>query len=392
MILQIYGIIVLIIAIYFLIMCLCNTFWMLTHTKKPLMLSGPLVSVLIPARNEEAHIERVLRSLLNQSYKNYEVLVLDDNSTDKTWQIIEKMQGEYQKEKIPFRALKGKPLVAGWNGKPFAMQQLINEAHGEILICTDADTEHSFHSVSWGVSNLLLHGADLISGYAKQKFSGLGDALAVSVIFLLTDFVLPIFLTRHVKSETLAAAIGQYIVLRTESLKKIGGYSCLCNACCEDIYLARTMRHAGFTTYFLDAKSVVSCRMYNNWLEAVHGITRNIVCFFNNNLFLTTSILILATIFLFMPFFVAIVAAAMHHPAAGMLLLTVFVYLILWSVVTLDRKLDKRIPVLYSGVFFTLLAIIANSVKKSVNKDGFEWKGRTLDSTPTNKDKNGKDN
>lgn len=392
MILQIYGFIVLIVAIYFLIICLCNTFWMLTHTKKPLMLSGPLVSVLIPARNEEANIERVLKSLLKQSYKNYEVLVLDDNSTDKTWEIIEKMKDEYKKEKIPFRAFKGQPLATGWNGKPFAMQQLIAEAHGEILICTDADTEHSFTSVSWGVSNLLLHGADLISGYARQKFSGLGDALAVSVIFLLTDFVLPIFLTRHVKSETLAAAIGQFIVLRTESIKKIGGYSTICNACCEDIYLARTMRHAGFTTYFLDAKSVVSCRMYNNWAEAVHGITRNIVCFFNNNLALTTAILILATIFLFMPFFVAIVAAMLHHPAAASLLAAVVFYIILWTVVTLDRKLDKRIPILYPGVFFSLLAIIANSVHKSMTKDGFEWKGRTLGTEDTNKDENGKDN
>ena len=93
-----------------------------------------------------------------------------------------------------------------------------------------------------------------------------------------------------------------------------------------------------------------------------------------------------------MPFFVAVWAAITQHSAAEILLISVILFIILWAIVTADRQLDKRVPILYPGVFFSLLAIIANSVGKTISKNGIEWKGRTLQTDCSKKDENEQNN
>ncbi|MGE5805955.1 MAG: glycosyltransferase, partial [Ignavibacteria bacterium] len=98
----------------------------------------PFVSVLVPARNEEVNIRNCITSLLKQDYPNYEVIVLNDSSDDKTDEILNMIKSEYPELKI----LHGKPLEEGWTGKTFACRQLADEAIGEWLLFTDADPSH----------------------------------------------------------------------------------------------------------------------------------------------------------------------------------------------------------------------------------------------------------
>jgi chlorobactene glucosyltransferase len=125
-------------AVYFFLLAASNIIWLRLSSRKPRRRSGKRVSVLIPARNEEANLARCLDSLVEQSYENYEIIVLDDQSTDGTWEIL----SDYA-ERYPglVRAVRGRPLPErGWNGKPHAMQQLSELATGEYYLCTDADT------------------------------------------------------------------------------------------------------------------------------------------------------------------------------------------------------------------------------------------------------------
>ncbi len=105
---------------------------------------GPLVSVLIPARDEEKNIGRCLRSLSKQDYNNIEILVLDDDSSDGTGRIIEK----FSKKDTRIRLIQGRSLDRGWKGKSYACHQLSREAAGEYYVFTDADTLHFPNSVS----------------------------------------------------------------------------------------------------------------------------------------------------------------------------------------------------------------------------------------------------
>ena len=125
----------------------------------------PFVSILVPARNEERNIEKCIKSLLQQNYPNYEIIVLDDESEDRTWQILSRLaQGNDN-----LHLLKGKPLPEGWIGKCWACHQLSEKARGEFLLLVDADTFHKpsmLHSV---MDTARFYQADLISGLPMKS-------------------------------------------------------------------------------------------------------------------------------------------------------------------------------------------------------------------------------
>jgi chlorobactene glucosyltransferase len=126
--------------------------------------SPPLVSVLIPARDEEKNIYRCLRSLAKQDYPNIEILVLDDNSKDKTANIVEEFASKDRKVKL----IRGKPLKTGWLGKSYACHQLSENANGDYFLFVDADTLHFPDSISSALASLTCNGLDAISVFPKQ--------------------------------------------------------------------------------------------------------------------------------------------------------------------------------------------------------------------------------
>lgn len=119
------------------------------------------VSVLIAARNEENNIERCIRSLIDQSYRNYEILVMNDGSTDSTEKILTRLADEF-KDRLNF--FTNDHLPAGWYGKSWAIQCLSKRATGEILILTDADTFHNRDSIKFCANSLTSHNVDFVSG------------------------------------------------------------------------------------------------------------------------------------------------------------------------------------------------------------------------------------
>ncbi|MEO6788580.1 MAG: glycosyltransferase, partial [Chthoniobacteraceae bacterium] len=125
----------------------------------------PLVSILVPARNEQRSIEECVGSLLRQDYPNCEVIVLDDHSDDATGAIVERLfanaAGEHSGLKT--RLLHGQPLPEGWTGKNWACHQLAQAARGEFLFFTDADTEHAPGTVTAAVAYSLRNRASLLS-------------------------------------------------------------------------------------------------------------------------------------------------------------------------------------------------------------------------------------
>jgi chlorobactene glucosyltransferase len=208
-----------VVAAYFFLFSLANHYEIWRFTLASEIFDGPLVSILIPARNEERHIKRCLDSLRNQVYKNYEILVLNDNSTDNTLDILNQIAAEDSR----VRVLNGKPLPDDWYGKPFALHQLTQEARGEILVFTDADTVHTPTSIAWGITNLQGLKADLVSGYIGQIFKSFGEIMTVPLMFFLTGFTIPLFLNRFVKVPWFSAAIGQFIVVKRNVFDAIGG-------------------------------------------------------------------------------------------------------------------------------------------------------------------------
>ena len=162
-----------------LLIALVNLLALRRLGRYPLPPLFPRVSVLLPARNEEAVIGDCVRSLLAQDYPDFEVLVLDDGSTDGTGDVLAALA----RTDARLRVLTGRPLPEGWLGKHWACQQLADAATGDLLLFTDADTIHHPQALRVGVAALLAERADLMSGFLRQRLHTWGERLTVPAIF-----------------------------------------------------------------------------------------------------------------------------------------------------------------------------------------------------------------
>jgi chlorobactene glucosyltransferase len=237
-----------VVAAYFFIMSLANHYEMWRFTLASEIFDGPMVSVLIPARNEEKNIERCLASLQNQVYRNFEILVLNDNSSDRTMDILKRIAAADSR----IRVFNGKPLPDDWYGKPFALHQLTQEAKDEIFIFTDADVIHSPTSIAWAITNMQGLKADMLSGYIGQIFKTFGEVITVPLMFFLTGFAIPLFLNRFVKVPWFTAAIGQFIAIKRNVFEEIGGCKTFQKKTSEDVYMSRYVKKKGYQTRFLN--------------------------------------------------------------------------------------------------------------------------------------------
>ena len=168
------------IGIYMIVFTSANSLYLLRKSRRKPRTSGPPVSVLIPARNEADRIIPALEGFSRQSYEDYEVIVLDDNSEDGTWETIRRITDGDKR----FKAMKGAPLPEGWKGKPYAMQQLAAAARGEILLFIDADMAPGPDLISWTVANMEDHEVDFLSGYPRHTSPEPAEYLLFPVMYL----------------------------------------------------------------------------------------------------------------------------------------------------------------------------------------------------------------
>ena len=335
---------------------------------------GPMVSVLVPARNEKQNIERCINSLRNQLYKNYEILVLNDNSTDNTLDILNRIAALDSRVKV----FNGKPLPDDWYGKPFALHQLTGQAQGEILIFTDADTVHTPTSIAWGVTNLIGLKADLVSGYIGQIFLSFGEIITVPLMFFLTGFAIPLFLNRYTKVHWFSAAIGQYIAVKRNVFNSIGGCEAFKKKTSEDIYMCRYIRSKGYRTRFLNICDHVKCHMYKGYHSAVKGIGKNIFDFLGKNTFLIFFLMIIVFFFLFFPFPLLFLCIAYSSPWTLHIFAVVVLYTLTWLFTFLGQRLNWWYGFLWPLLFINLIYMAAWSWFRTVSGRGFSWKERMV--------------
>ncbi len=367
---------------FFLVFSLLNIIWLALYTKKPSVFDAGHVTVCVPARNEEKNIENCVRSLMNQSYKDYDVVVLDDNSTDSTPVILDELYKEFPGK---LRVMNGRPLPSGWTGKIFAMHQLVQEAKGNYLLFTDADTVHDMDSIAFAVTNMERHKSDMLSGYIKQRMLTFGEQTTVPLMYMLTGFVLPLFLNRISSFPAASVAIGQYIMIRRDVFEAVGGYKSMRGMISEDVFLARLVKSHGYKTIFVDCKKAASCRMYASYQEGVHGIMKNIFSFMSNKTFLLLASVLAVVLFLLLPFPLFFISV-FHDYVEGfgqtlfssLLGLNVGMMFLTWVFVSLSQKLPFATPFLYPLLFGNLVYMAMLSYNHSVSGEGFVWKGRVV--------------
>jgi chlorobactene glucosyltransferase len=237
-----------------------------------------LVSIIVPARDEEANIERLVRSLAGQQGVR-EILIVDDQSEDKTLEILEAMKAE-----MPlFRVLHIDSLREGWLGKTYAVTVAAREAAGDWLLFTDADTEHLPGSLAALLELAEREGADLLSLSPGQITPTWWEKAVIPLVY--------VSLARLYRFEEVsdpgsaaAAANGQYLLIRREVYARVGGHQAIRNEILEDVALAKRVKAAGGKLLFLPGAAWVQTRMYRTFREMWRGWTKNLFLLYGRSL------------------------------------------------------------------------------------------------------------
>lgn len=240
----------------------------------------PLISVIVPARNEERNLPRLLPSLLGQKYPNYEVIVVDDQSTDATPNIL----AEWAERDARLRVVQGSelPKSEDWRGKPYAMHQGVQQAGGEWLLFTDADTVHSPFSISSSMSYALAHDVDLFTIYPTYDLVNPSERLVMPVAFQGIAYLYPADKVNDPRS-TVAIANGQYLFIKRATYDAVGGIERVKSEIVEDLEFARLIKREGYRLLIGDGRHLMRVRMYTNLAEIWEGWSKNVVLSFRGN-------------------------------------------------------------------------------------------------------------
>ncbi len=231
----------------------------------------PLVSVIVPARNEEACLGSCLQSLAAQCGVDFEVIVVDDGSTDRTREIALSFPG--------MRVVDAGLLPQGWTGKNNAMAAGAREARGEWLLFTDADTVHAPGSLASSLAEARQRGAALLSYSPEQQVEGFWEKAVMPVIFAeLAATYSPSQVSDP--ASPVAAANGQYLLISRQAYEAVGGHASVASSLLDDVALARAVKTSGSKIFFRYGGDAVRTRMYRSFAQLREGWTKNLALLF----------------------------------------------------------------------------------------------------------------
>lgn len=239
-----------------------------------------LVSVLIPARDEEKNLPGLLSDLTKQEHSNLEILVYNDHSTDNTEGVI----NAFKEKDNRIRLLSAKDLPKGWLGKNFACHNLASQAKGKYFLFLDADVRISEQLITSALYYVRFHKLDLLSIFPHQRMQTMGEWLTVPLMNWILLSLLPLILVRKSKRPSLAAANGQFMFFRAESYIPYQWHEQVRSNLVEDILIIRKMKVLGMKTATLLGNSDVVCRMYTSYREGINGFAKNLVEFFGGSI------------------------------------------------------------------------------------------------------------
>ena len=337
----------------------------------------PMVSVLVPSRNEEGHIAGCVQSLLSQDYGRFEVIVLDDQSTDGTWRELEKLAADSAGR---LRFVKGEPLPDGWHGKAWACHQLSGLATGELMLFTDADTRHRPDALRRAVAALEESGADMLSLTPSQEMNSFWEKLIIPLIYHILCTYLPIHLVSSNPSPAFCYAIGQFILFRRESYLLIDGHRSVRRNLVEDVELCKMVKRKGGRVVAFDGTDAVSCRMYAGFRELWNGFSKNLFAGLGYNASgLFVLIALMAMLYLAPYGFVLSALYRGELSAASFWLPVAQISVAIVSRMVISLKFRQPLwPGLLHGWSQVMLILIAiNSFRLTTFGKGPVWKGRS---------------
>jgi len=329
----------------------------------PEQAAHPQVAIIIPARNEEASLQSCLESLTTQTGVSCEIIVVNDDSTDRTREIAGSFPG--------VRVIDAGPLPAGWTGKNNAVATGARAARGEWLLFTDADTIHLPGSLARALAEANENSVDLLSYSPEQIAVTFWEMAVLPVVFAELARQYPPSKVSDPNSPA-AAANGQYILIKREAYDAVGGHAAVASNILEDVALARAVKASGRKIRFRYAADAVRTRMYRSFQQLREGWTKNLALLFPNPGAVAIKIL----------FVWSIPWAALLLFSIGWWWSPIIVLSFLWVFTRIKQANFPMRSTLWAAAFgMPMFAYLLLRSKRMHGKGSVSWKGRTYSAT-----------
>lgn len=335
----------------------------------------PMLSIVVPARNEERQIAQCIRSLLGQRYPHFEVIAVNDRSDDRTGAIL----AAIARTDSRLTVVHGEALPEGWIGKPWALEQGARIARGDWLIFTDADTTHEPPAAASAIGYALEHGAHAVSLLPTQRFESIAERVFLPTILWMIAFAVGSLdeINDHKRPDA-AIFNGQYIAFERAAYDAIGGHAAVRDAIAEDYELARLLKRDGrFNTRLAGANDLVRTRMYRSFREIWEGFSKNLYVAMEQGRRKGIAGAIVLAALAPLPEMLLLDAMSRRRYAVAARIFTLIAATAAAAEFGMRRSRFPR----GSGAFFpigaaTMLAILLNSVRRR-RTGRIAWRGRT---------------
>jgi glycosyltransferase involved in cell wall biosynthesis len=323
-----------------------------------------LVSVLIPARDEEANIGNLLEALHNAKNDNIEIIVCNDHSTD----VTERVVLEYAANDNRVQLIQSEEIPKGWLGKNFACYQLARAAGGKHLLFIDADVVLSGEVVSDAVAYAQRFGIGLLSVFPKQILKTAGEKKSVPLMNFILLTLLPLVFVRVSPFKSHSAANGQFMLFDADTYREYQPHERFKESAVEDIAIARFLKGREINTACVTGEERIECRMYNSYQDSLKGFSKNIFSFFGNSPFLAFLFWILSSF--------GIIPVLMFDGFLTLVYLLGVVLVQMIYAMTCKQNVADTLRYFPANLFFMLRVMIqALRVKR---KGSYLWKGRNI--------------
>ncbi len=235
----------------------------------------PLVSVVVPVRNEERNVEPLLKSLLELDYPHYEVVLVDDASTDRTVELIDRLREGYDHIRlIDTQAVAVDDRSEFKSGKAWVLAQAAREAKGEWLLFVDADTRHRPDTLWRAMAFARRHDLPAFSGSGIYRNPGFWGEVFEAALYIAVFFSIPLRRVHDPADREVGWMNGQFILLRRDAYEEIGGHGALRRCAQDDLAMGRLLKERGVRYRFLPGAGLYECVNYVGWREAHEGWAR----------------------------------------------------------------------------------------------------------------------
>ena len=334
----------------------------------------PAVSVIVPARNEEATLGGCLQSLVSQRGVKFEIIVVDDHSTDRTRAVA----GSF--DALGVRVIEAGPLPTGWTGKNNAVTAGARAASGQWLLFTDADTIHLPGSLQRSIEEAENNAAAMLSYSPRQIVKTFWEKAVMPVIFAELASCFQPSQVSDPRSQA-AAANGQYILITRDAYDRVGGHAAVAGSLLEDVALARAVKRSGRRIFFRYGADAVRTRMYRSFDQLREGWTKNLALLFPFPLRLAV-LRAIEFVLIVAGFLIAFGAALRHHWALAILavaMASILYNFFLKRIARAHFPWDSNLLALFGLSVFSYLLLL--SARAHANGK-VPWKGRTYSDDP----------